>query len=113
MNDVDPLNEELENESPQEAREWFRQEIATRGIRISYGALISVCQDPKAPAPAKATAGVALLRAAGVFAREDDTAELEPHQMTAAQLEREVRRLNGRRRSLSRRPKSGDGGVFD
>ncbi len=105
----DDIGDDID-ESPEETREWFRQEISTRGLRTAYVALTKVCKDPKAPAPAKATAGVALLRAAGVFARvDDDDGPKDPSAMTAKELEQEVARLTRKRRSL----KSGSDGVFD
>lgn len=69
-----------------DAREWLREDLNKRGARSAYAALLAVCEDPKAPAPARATAGVALLRAAGMFERKDDGRHVEPHEMTAGQL---------------------------
>lgn len=94
------------DETPEESREWFRKEIATNGLRVAYAALFAVCMDPKAPAPAKATAGVALLRAAGVFANVDEGADKSLHEMTAEELDAEIRRLR-RGRAGKSAPNSG------
>ena len=115
------------NESAAQAREWFRQEVATVGLRAAYKALKDVCEDPKAAAPAKATAGVALFRAAGAFANTDDESDIELDQMTAAQLARERQRLQrkidrgtkaigrtgGEATSTGDVEESGNGGVFE
>lgn len=110
---TDSIDDTLDaiDESPEEAREWFHREVKTRGVRIAYKALTSVCEDPKAPAPAKATAGVAILRAAGVFARADEDPEIEPHEMTPAQLARAAALA---RKEVTSRAQDGDdpGGVF-
>lgn len=88
-----------------------RELIRTEGVRAAYLALRGVCADPKAPAPAKATAGVALLRAAGLFERIEDPRSKEPHQMTPDELDAHSRALQRKLDRLRRR--SGDEGVFD
>lgn len=85
------------DETDAEAREWFRREVRTRGLRIAYKALTDACQDPKGNATAKAAAGRAIFQAAGVLEKASDAPLPEPHQMTAEQLEQEIARLRGRR----------------
>ena len=102
------MNDSDSNESPEETREWFRKEIATNGLRTAYAALQTVCSDPKAPAPAKATAGVALMRAAGVFADLLEPEQKSLAEMTAEELATEIKRL---RRRSSQQPKPA--GVFE
>lgn len=100
--------------SPDEAREAFQHKVKTEGLEVAYATAINICKDSKAPAPARATMAVALMRAAGAFARADEETDVEPHNMTAAQLEREIARI--RRQDKGPRParaaKSGDG-VFE
>jgi DNA replicative helicase MCM subunit Mcm2 (Cdc46/Mcm family) len=85
-------------ETPSEARERLRHKINTEGAEVAYNALVSVCRDEKAPAPAKATAGVAILRAAGMFERTDEADEREPHEWSAEQLQKAARKTERRLR---------------
>lgn len=94
MDDDDDIDE-----TPEEALEWLARELKTKGVRAAYKTAMAVCQDPKAPAPAKATMVTALMRAAGLFARAEDSSALEPHAMTAQQVDAELTRL---RRSARR-----------
>jgi hypothetical protein len=57
---------------PAEDPDELRREIRDRGARVAYEALIGVCLDPKAPAPAKATAGTTILRVGGYLEKTDD-----------------------------------------
>lgn len=68
-----------------------KERIATEGAGVAVEALIAVCRDTKAPAPARATAGTSLLRAAGLFdrtTRDDDSKE--PSEMTGEELRRKI-----------------------
>jgi hypothetical protein len=114
--------EELDDvlgDNAQDAREWFRQQVRTRGLRVAFQALVSVCEDPRAPAPAKATAGTALLRAGGAFAKaEEEGLDEKPlDRMTDSEMERALRRVQAKRKRLSRASRTRDddeaGGVFD
>lgn len=70
-----------------EALTRARDRIALEGAEAAVAALIEVCRDPKAAAPARATAGTALLRAGGLFdRRDDDAADVPIEEMTAEQL---------------------------
>lgn len=74
------------------ARNMLR--IRTEGLDAATDAAISLLRDPKAPAQAKSATVNAIYRANGLFgssARDED--DLEPHEMTAEQLERSVRRI--------------------
>lgn len=95
MNDEDMPDDES-------AVEWFKQEVRKRGVRIAYNGLIGVLQDPKAAAPAKATAGVAILRAAGVFATADDVGGKSVDQMSASEMDAELQRIRTRCVTLKR-----------
>lgn len=71
-----------------------QKRIDTEGARVAVAALIEVCRDTKAPAPARATAGTSLLRAAGFFdrtTREDDSKDAS--EMTAEQIQRRIAQL--------------------
>lgn len=105
----DPTNEF--EETPEESLEWVRHDIKVHGARAAYAALLDVCENPKAPAPSKATAGVALLRAAGMFDKTDDPADIEPHQMTAKQINQRLKHLYRQLRPI--REDEADNGVFD
>lgn len=79
-------------ETPAQVVARVRKRIKTEGLDAAVEALISVCRDPKAPAPAKATAATTLMRSGGMFDRkEDDLDGMEPHEMDGAQLARAVR----------------------
>lgn len=65
-----------------------RELIEARGAKAAAQALIEVCEDPKAPAPARATAGTALLRAAGMFDKESREDDKPLWEMDGNELER-------------------------
>lgn len=98
------------------AVERVRGRIRSEGVEAACEALIAVCRDPKSPAPAKATAGVALLRAAGIFENTKDASEKEPHEMTAAEMQAEIRKgeafLRGLRNSTEGEDSEGDEDLF-
>ncbi len=81
-----------------DARDEIARLLRGKGLRVAVGAAIDVAADPKAPAPARATAAGLLLRAAGMFDRSrDDGLTKEPHEMTPEELQRAI--LEARRRS--------------
>lgn len=80
-------------ETSAEARERQMRRIKTEGVDVAIDALIAVCRDAKAAAPAKSSAGTALIRAAGFFDRRDPEEDLQPHEMTGEQLQRAIARL--------------------
>ena len=111
------MSDEIESAfegTPDEARDWFAHIVATEGLRIAYETAVSICRDPKAAAPAKATAITAILRAAGAFDRKEEGSDIEPHSMTGKQLEREIARLKKRSVVLAPGGRGGrnGGGVF-
>ncbi|WP_313606311.1 hypothetical protein [Rhizobium sp.] len=67
--------------------------VRTEGILSAYEASLAICRDPKAPAPARATASATIFRVAGLFDRKDGDKPVEPHEMTADQLNAEIKRL--------------------
>lgn len=95
------FDEEPGEDSPELAREVLDRELRTVGARAAYDALLQVAQDAKAPAPARATAGVAILRAAGFFARDDEAHSGKgDHEMTLEEMDRKIQRLERRSKKL-------------
>jgi hypothetical protein len=96
--------------------EEVRELIATKGVRAAAAALIAVCEDTKAAAPARATAGAALLRAAGMFEKrtvDDDTPD---HELDGNQLQARVAKILARRGAgwpLDRDEQEDDPSVLD
>jgi hypothetical protein len=75
--------------------------IRTEGVELAYETAINICRDPKAPAPAKATAVTTLFRVAGYFGKTDGDENKQPHEMSAEEIEARIRRLQQRRQSGS------------
>lgn len=95
-----------------EAVERARHKLQVEGVGAAVDALISVCRDPKAPAPAKSTAGTSLLRAGGFFDKDAVAPQKELHEMTFAELVEQSARLERDREAVLR--DMGDiEGVFD
>jgi hypothetical protein len=81
-------------ETPDEVHQRVHGILHTRGIEIAINSLIAVAEDSRAPAPARATAGAALLRAAGFFDNDrDDSAGKKPSEMTPDELGQALQRL--------------------
>lgn len=72
------------------------------GARVAYETLIAVCQDPKAPAPAKATAGTTILRCAG-FLEKPAASDDDMEALSEAELEATIARLKDEAAALDRR----------
>ena len=88
--DIDALIQE----TPAETKAWFKQQVRTHGLRAAYRALVGVCEDPKAAAPAKATSAGFLLRAAGVLEKTEELDDKDPSTMTRAEMMEEYARLS-------------------
>jgi len=101
MTDDTELDKLIE-ESPAQAREWFRRQVRTHGLRVAYKTAVAVCEDPKAAAPAKATAAGLLFRAAGVLTKPEETDEIPVEQMTYDQMTAELARLEAEARDRQR-----------
>jgi hypothetical protein len=102
MNDID----DTDDSDASLARESLQHDLRTVGARAAYQALLEVCQDKKAPAPARATSGTALLRAAGYF-RETDRADEKPlHELSIDEINRRIQKLD--RKSMSRERREPD-----
>lgn len=83
--------------------------IQTEGAEAAYKAALDVCQDTKAPAPARATCATTILRAGGyLVSKEGESSTKEIHEMTSAELNERLQELRAQRLSLS----SGQDGPF-
>lgn len=70
-----------------------RERICGEGVEAAVQAMIEICKDKTAPAPARATAGAALLRAAGFYEKVDNPDEKDPAEMTPEELSEAIARL--------------------
>lgn len=86
--------------------------LKTIGIEVAVDSLIAVAGDAKAPAPARATAGTSLLRAAGMISTSKDAARVEksPAEMSPEEL---TEALDGLRQRLAGRAGDETEGVFE
>jgi hypothetical protein len=101
-------------ETPKDVRRRLNRRLQVESADLAVEALEEVAKDKRAPAPARATAGVALLRAAGYLdKRERDAEEKEPHEMSAEEIAEQIERLRGRAVELSEVITDNDEDVFD
>lgn len=70
-----------------------RKLVRTRGVRAAAMALIDVCEDKKAPAPARSTAGTSLFRAAGMFGKVEDPGTKDIAEMSGDEIRRRIAQL--------------------
>jgi hypothetical protein len=91
----------------------------THGAKVALRSAIDICNDPKAPAQARASAQRVILQLAGLLDRRDRGADLpkDIHEMTGDELKEAHARLRDRedslRRSASRRAEHDPESVFD
>ena len=99
VDEDEDLDTMMDTDDVQKAREWFRIKVRTKGLKVALNALIEVAADSKAPAPARATAGTSLMRAAGAFSKaEEEALEATPiHLMTVAQMDARLAELRTQR----------------
>jgi hypothetical protein len=75
----------------EDVRRELTHRIQTEGVMAADQAALEICQDPKAPAPARATALTAMFRVGGYFKDPaDKSAEKQPHEMDGHEMERAV-----------------------
>lgn len=101
------MTQEHQDESPSEALDRNQRRIRTEGLDAATDAAIALLRDPKAPAQAKSATINAIFRASGLLGRAEEEPDLEIHEMTSEQLEREIKRL------ARKNQKPRDPGVFD
>jgi hypothetical protein len=98
----------MPTKSAARARRELVERIQTEGAEAAYQALVAVARDPKAAAPARATAGSALFRAAGLLnAKPEDFLKREPSQMSYEELQEAIAALSEATQVET------DEGVFD
>lgn len=75
----------MPKKDPMTAQRDLLRRVQSEGLEVAYDALVAVCKDPKAPAPAKATAGAALFRAGGAFDKDAQRGNAKPPEEMAAE----------------------------
>lgn len=107
------------DETPDQLFERVSLRLRTVGLESAVEALISVCTEKGSPMPARATAGVALLRANGLLVDKADGGKKAkaPHEMTGDELQAEIDRLKRSAQQVqagtSEGGYDGAGGAFD
>jgi hypothetical protein len=96
------MTKKRDQETESEVRDGLMRRIRTEGVIVAYDTALGICRDPRAPAPAKATALTALFRVGGYFDKSDTSGAKELHEMDAAELTaatskmlRKIEALNG------------------
>ena len=69
-----------------ETAERVMHKLRTTGLESAVDALIAVCADPKAAAPAKSAAGAALLRANGLYGEKPNRTQKPASEMSPEEL---------------------------
>ncbi|WP_062017263.1 hypothetical protein [Aureimonas sp. AU4] len=93
-------------------RRAVMERLGSEGLEAAADAAISVCRDPKAPAPARATAAGLIFRATalGGFGKEEDEGlDKEAHEMSPEETRRALARLQ---RKLAEEDGEADETVF-
>lgn len=74
-------------------KDSVRDLIETRGLKAAAMALIEVCENKDAPAPARATAGTTLFRAGGLFEKTVRHEDKDLHELSGEELSAAVQRI--------------------
>jgi hypothetical protein len=93
----------------QDAQRELLQRIQTEGVQVAYETSLAVCKDPKAAAPAKATASATLFRVAGYFDKQERAREKAPHEMSPEELAAEIARLSRQLEQEGQKDTAADG----
>ncbi|MDF2995826.1 MAG: hypothetical protein K0R27_1463 [Xanthobacteraceae bacterium] len=97
-------DDEDEFELPTDAVAKAKYRLRHEGVSAAVDALIEVCRDKKAPAPARATAGTTILRANGMLATAAaDLDEKPPEELSAAEIAARIRQINLENQELAER----------
>jgi len=91
-----------------QAMEQAKHILQTEGVLVAVEALLAVCRDPKAPAPAKATAGTSILRAGGFFDQKNNEPDKDLSQMSWEELSEYRNRLETEKAALLNGSDAGD-----
>lgn len=86
----------MTEQDPIASRRALLARIQTEGAEAAYNALLGVCMDPKAPAPARATAGTALFRAGGFMDAKQNASEKKPEDMTWDEMSSRIAELRAK-----------------
>lgn len=87
------MAEEQNTERPEDAFDRNLRRIKTEGLDAATNAAITLLHDPKSPAQARSATINAVFRASGLFATPEEEGELQPSEMTAGQLQRQISKL--------------------
>ncbi|KAA3447127.1 hypothetical protein C7I87_28125 [Mesorhizobium sp. SARCC-RB16n] len=103
------MGTEKQYETPEALFERVSLRLRTVGLESAVEALINVCVDKGSPPPAKATAGVALLRANGMLVDKAGSGKKvkDPSEMTGDELQDAIDRLKRDARAASALPTQG------
>ncbi len=102
------------NETPAEVRRRLNKRLQTYSAELAILGLEEVVENKEAPAPARATAGTSLLRAAGYLERrEAGEGEKQPHEMTPEELQTAIDSLRENADRMTDKETDNDDGVFD
>lgn len=108
------MRKAAKSETAKDVRRRLSRRLQTVSADIAVTALEEVAADKKAPAPARATAGAALLRAGGFLdKRERDADEKEPHELSAEELADRIDSMRKRAAELSEAEDEADEDVFE
>jgi len=78
------------------------ERIQIEGAEAAYEAALEVCRDKKAPPAARSSAATSILRAGGYFDRDaTQLGDIQPHEMTAQQLNDALAEIASRRNDES------------
>lgn len=91
-----------------QAMEQAKHLLQTEGVIAAVEALLAVCRDPKAPAPAKATAGTSILRAGGFFDQKNNEPDKDLSQMSWEELSEYRNRLENEKEAMLNGSETGD-----
>jgi len=107
-------------DEPAAVREELRRLLKTQGVKAAYSAMLDICRNKTAPAPARATAAATIFRSAGWLGRRADEDELDDKPlelMSAGELEqvknKHLARMRRLAREIAEEESNTAGGVFD
>lgn len=95
-----------------DSRRELMERVHLEGVWHAYQAAEDVCRDKTAPAPARATASATLFRVAGYFGTRaaDDADQKPPHELSRAELEARIQRLQADREAADATPTKPEAG---
>ncbi|SCY80853.1 hypothetical protein [Paracoccus tibetensis] len=90
----------MNRRDPLTSKRALMARIQTEGIEAAFEALMDVCKDKKAPAPARATAGTSIFRAGGLMSNKPEVLDKPPEEMSAAEIVARINELEAKRNGL-------------